>query len=292
MSRLPPQRALTAADQRACGVTGSASSTRAMPVEELPLDIATAFAGARPELGRRQGPRSALMQAQGWRGLRKRRWGADTPRTRRACPHRSRGPSPCRESLAVTFGPNEAERAITEALDRSVARGRCPAAFRPSTPGRSFTRVAPPNSARARGCRRRRERLRGGVSGTPRPSRWRSPSGSAAKLRWIERLAIKSATSATAEALALRPGDDPDNVPDGCEGCDAAAIIPAKDVSREGARQRLSTPVRSARSPDSMFRYFSSFTSAVAWGLDTPTCDQLSGRIRSRRAKIHRETEE
>ena len=52
------------------------------------------------------------------------------------------------------------------------------------------------------------------------------------KLRWIERLAIKSYLD-NGWRFQLYAYDDPDNVPDGCEVLDAAAIIPAKDVFRE-----------------------------------------------------------
>jgi Glycosyltransferase sugar-binding region containing DXD motif len=53
------------------------------------------------------------------------------------------------------------------------------------------------------------------------------------KLRWIERLAIKSYLD-NGWRFQLYVYDDPENVPDGCEVVDAAAIVPAKDVFREG----------------------------------------------------------
>ncbi len=54
------------------------------------------------------------------------------------------------------------------------------------------------------------------------------------KLRWIERLAIKSYLN-NGWRFQLYVYDDPDNVPEGCEVLDASAIIPAREVFREGA---------------------------------------------------------
>jgi hypothetical protein len=53
------------------------------------------------------------------------------------------------------------------------------------------------------------------------------------KLRWIERLAIKSYLD-NGWRFQLYVYAEPDNVPEGCEILDAAAIIPAKNVFREG----------------------------------------------------------
>ncbi len=55
------------------------------------------------------------------------------------------------------------------------------------------------------------------------------------KLRWIERLAIKSYLD-NGWRFQLYVYDEPDNVPEGCEILDASAIIPARDVFREGWR--------------------------------------------------------
>jgi hypothetical protein len=85
------------------------------------------------------------------------------------------------------------------------------------------------------------------------------------KLRWIERLAIKSYLD-NGWRFQLYAYDDPDNVPDGCEVLDAAAIIPATCSAKVPAAARMR--VRSARSP--ICSATSSFTSAVACGL-TPT---------------------
>ena len=52
-------------------------------------------------------------------------------------------------------------------------------------------------------------------------------------LRWIERLCIKSYLD-NGWRFQLYVYDEPDNVPEGCEVLDATAIIPAKDVFREG----------------------------------------------------------
>jgi Glycosyltransferase sugar-binding region containing DXD motif len=52
-------------------------------------------------------------------------------------------------------------------------------------------------------------------------------------LRWIERLCIKSYLD-NGWRFQLYAYDEPDNVPDGCEVLDASAIIPAKDVFKEG----------------------------------------------------------
>jgi hypothetical protein len=53
------------------------------------------------------------------------------------------------------------------------------------------------------------------------------------KLRWIERLCIKSYLD-NGWRFQLYVYDEPDGVPEGCEVLDASAIIPAKDVFLEG----------------------------------------------------------
>ena len=53
------------------------------------------------------------------------------------------------------------------------------------------------------------------------------------RLRWIERLAIKSYLD-NGWRFQLYVYDDVENVPDGCEVLDASAIIPAKAIFREG----------------------------------------------------------
>lgn len=53
------------------------------------------------------------------------------------------------------------------------------------------------------------------------------------KLRWIERLAIKSYLD-NGWRFQLYVYDDVENVPEGCEILDASAIIPAKEVFKEG----------------------------------------------------------
>jgi Glycosyltransferase sugar-binding region containing DXD motif len=53
------------------------------------------------------------------------------------------------------------------------------------------------------------------------------------KLRWIERLSIKSYLD-NGWRFQLYVYDEPQGVPEGCEILDAAAIIPAADVFREG----------------------------------------------------------
>lgn len=55
------------------------------------------------------------------------------------------------------------------------------------------------------------------------------------KLRWIERLAIKSYLN-NGWRFQLYVYEDVENVPDNCEILDASAIIPAKDIFREGMR--------------------------------------------------------
>jgi hypothetical protein len=53
------------------------------------------------------------------------------------------------------------------------------------------------------------------------------------KLRWIERLAIKSYLD-NGWRFQLYVYEEPDNVPEGCEVLDASVIIPEKEVFREG----------------------------------------------------------
>jgi hypothetical protein len=72
------------------------------------------------------------------------------------------------------------------------------------------------------------------------------------KLRWIERLSIKSYLD-NGWRFQLYVYDDPDNVPEGCEVLDAAAILPAKDVFAEG--QRSGVHAGSIGAFSDLFRY-------------------------------------
>ena len=58
------------------------------------------------------------------------------------------------------------------------------------------------------------------------------------RLRWIERLAIKSYLN-NGWRFQLYVYEDPDNVPEGCEVLDANAIIPHREVFREGQNSGL-----------------------------------------------------
>jgi Glycosyltransferase sugar-binding region containing DXD motif len=58
------------------------------------------------------------------------------------------------------------------------------------------------------------------------------------KLRWIERLAIKSFLD-NGWRFQLYVYDDPDNVPEGCEVLDASVIIPERQVFKEGVTSGL-----------------------------------------------------
>ena len=108
--------------------------------------------------------------------------------------------------------------------------------------------VAPFQRARATFIRVTAELVR---TGSPLPEERRSELFSVAvgrplaqslwvgrKLRWIERLAIKSYLD-NGWRFQLYAYDDPDNIPKGCEVLDATAIIPAKDVFREGQSSGL-----------------------------------------------------
>jgi hypothetical protein len=72
------------------------------------------------------------------------------------------------------------------------------------------------------------------------------------RLRWIERLSIKSYLD-NGWRFQLYVYDEPRDVPEGCEVLDAAAIIPAKDVFREG--QGSGSHVGSLGAFSDLFRY-------------------------------------
>ncbi len=82
------------------------------------------------------------------------------------------------------------------------------------------------------------------------------------KLRWIERLSIASYLR-NGWRFQLYVYDEPDNVPEGCEVLDAAAIIPVKEVFRESGRSGLHAGSIGAFSD--LFRYRLLFERGGLW---------------------------
>jgi len=82
------------------------------------------------------------------------------------------------------------------------------------------------------------------------------------KLRWIERLCIKSYLD-NGWRFQLYVYDEPDNVPDGCEVLDASAIIPSSDVFREG--QGSGSHAGSLGAFSDLFRYRLLFKRGGMW---------------------------
>ena len=214
-------RALTAADQRArvteyiidMGYAG----------QELPV-IVTAFAEL---VGDSDADKAALALMQARLANSERRWGDTLELAELARIEPRYRPAANLLRAHALARMNEAERAIT-VLDEIVAEPET-AHFQHARA--TFIRVTA--ELARRGLPPLQERPRKAFPATPgRPlaqSLWVGR-----KLRWIERLAIKSYLD-NGWRFQLYAYDDPDNVPDGCEVLDAAAIIPAKDVFREGA---------------------------------------------------------
>lgn len=82
------------------------------------------------------------------------------------------------------------------------------------------------------------------------------------RLRWIEQLAIKSYLD-NGWRFQLYAYDDIENVPDGCEVLDANAIIPSKDVFKEGFGSGLHAGSLGAFSD--LFRYKMLFERGGMW---------------------------
>jgi hypothetical protein len=214
-------RALTVANQRAR--VAEYVIDMGYAAEELPV-IVTAFAAL---VGDSDADKAALALMQARLANAERRW-RDTlelaERARAEPRHRQAADLLRAHALA---GMNEAERAIT-VLDEIVAE---PETAHFQRARATFIRVTA--ELARRGLPALQERPRKAFPATPgRPLAQSLRVGR--KLRWIERLAIKSYLD-NGWRFQLYAYDDPDNVPDGCEVLDAAAIIPAKDVFREGA---------------------------------------------------------
>jgi hypothetical protein len=263
-------RALTVANQRAR--VAEYVIDMGYAAEELPV-IVTAFAAL---VGDSDADKAALALMQARLANAERRW-RDTlelaERARAEPRHRQAADLLRAHALA---GMNEAERAIT-VLDEIVAE---PETAHFQRARATFIRVTA--ELARRGLPALQERPRKAFPATPgRPLAQSLRVGR--KLRWIERLAIKSYLD-NGWRFQLYAYDDPDNVPDGCEVLDAAAIIPAKDVFREGAGSGSHAGSLGAF-PD-LFRYQLLYKRGGMW---TDNRRDQSQKIRPRRAKIHRD---